>query len=70
MLFFHAFEMGLSIARAIEAGCEIIRNKLLIKQNLADGTTIIPNNLIDQNQGYWAELKDSEGNHIAFHSNY
>jgi len=70
MLFFHVFEMDLSIARAIESGGEVVRKKLLIKQNLEDGTTIIPNSLIDQNQGYWAELKDSEGNRIAFHSNY
>jgi len=41
----------------------------LIKQTNSKGDIIVANNLIDENIGYYAEITDSEGNHIGLYAN-
>ncbi len=56
------------MADALEAveeyGGEIVRRPILLKQTNEKGELIIGSNLIDNQVGYYAEIKDSEGNHI------
>lgn len=40
----------------------------ILKQMNKNGEFIIGKNLIDNEVGYYAEVKDSEGNHLYLHS--
>lgn len=47
---------------------EIIMPATLLKQRNKNGDVIIGSNLIDNQMGYYAEIKDSEGNHLYLYS--
>lgn len=69
IVFFYVIDMTEALSRTKLYGGQIIKPKTIIKQILADGSTIIPKTLMDDNLGYYAEITDSEGNRIALHSN-
>ena len=66
--FFFVNVMADAIDAVEENGGEIIRRPALLKQTNEQGEVIIGSNLIDNEVGYYAEIKDSEGNHIYFYS--
>ena len=69
-LFFFVSVLSDSIEAALARGGKIVRPKTLIKQHDKEGNLTIAKNLIDNKVGYFAELKDSEGNHISLYSHY
>lgn len=57
-----------TIELVIENGGEIIMPATILKQRNKNGDVIIGSNLIDNQMGYYAEIKDSEGNHLYLYS--
>lgn len=51
-----------------ENGGEIIMPASILKQKNKNGDIIIGSNMIDNQMGYYAEIKDSEGNHLYLYS--
>ena len=69
ILFFSVIDLSQVLINTIEKGGEIVIPKTLLKQINSKGDIIIAGNLIDENVGYFAEIIDSEGNHIGLYSN-
>jgi predicted enzyme related to lactoylglutathione lyase len=69
ILFFSVIDLSDVLKTSLEYKGRIILPKTLIKQMNSDGNTVITQNLIDDNIGYYAEITDSEGNHIGLYSN-
>ncbi|MGZ4049632.1 MAG: VOC family protein [Bacteroidia bacterium] len=69
ILFFCVTDLTDTLHKTIELGGKIIIPKTLIKQTNGKGDIIVANNLIDENIGYYAEITDSEGNHIGLYAN-
>ncbi len=70
ILFFYVNVLSDAIEAACNNGGKIIVPKMLIKQQDKAGKLTIAQNLIDNQVGYFAELTDSEGNHISLYSHY
>jgi uncharacterized protein len=68
-LFFYVVDITEILKNVTEYNGTIITAKTLLKQKNTSGNTVITNNLIDQNVGYYAEILDSEGNRIGLYSN-
>lgn len=56
------------IERVAEHGGEVVMTPTILKQMNKNGELIIGKNLIDDEVGYYAEVKDSEGNHLYLYS--
>ena len=56
------------IERVIECGGDVVMPPTILKQMNKNGEFIIGKNLIDNEVGYYAEVKDSEGNHLYLYS--
>lgn len=56
------------IERVVEHGGEVVMTPTILKQMNKNGEFIIGKNLIDNEVGYYAEIKDSEGNHLYLYS--
>ena len=69
-LFFYVNILSDAIEAAGNNGGKVITPKTLIKQTDKDGKRTIAQTLIDNQIGYFAELADSEGNHISLYSHY
>ena len=69
LLFFCVIDLSDVLKVVEENNGKVVTPKTLIKQINSSGNTIITQNLIDDNIGYYAEIKDSEGNHIGLYSN-
>jgi predicted enzyme related to lactoylglutathione lyase len=69
ILFFYVNVLSDAIEAACNNGGKVITPKTLIKQTDKDGNRTIAQNLIDNKVGYFAEMIDSEGNHISLYSN-
>ena len=70
ILFFYVNVLSDAIEAACHNGGKVITPKTLIKQTDEKGNRTIAQNLIDNQIGYFAELVDSEGNHISLYSHY
>lgn len=70
ILFFRVNVLSDAIEYACNNGGKVITPKTLIKQLDKDGNQVLGQNLIDNKTGYFAELTDSEGNHISLYSPY
>ena len=68
ILFFTVIDLSEVLKDTIEKGGKIVTPKTLMKQLSSKGDTIIAQNMIDGNVGYFAEIIDSEGNHIGLYS--
>lgn len=66
--FFFVTVMADAIEAVEENGGKIIRRPTLLKQTNENGEIIIGSNLIDNEVGYYAEIQDSEGNHLYLYS--
>lgn len=66
--FFFVNVMSDALELVEENGGEVIRRPILLKQTNENGELIIGSNLIDNEVGYYAEIKDSEGNHFYLYS--
>lgn len=69
ILFFYVVDISEILENVIEYNGVVVTNKTLLKQKNDSGNVVIANNFIDQNVGYFAEIKDSEGNRIGLYSN-
>lgn len=69
LLFFKVNDMTSTLKAVTVLGGEIISPKTIMRREGADGRTMIPETLIDNNQGYYAVIRDTEGNRIALYSN-
>ncbi|MGZ3864875.1 MAG: VOC family protein [Bacteroidia bacterium] len=70
ILFFYVNVLSDAVEAATQNGGKIVTPKTLIKQLDKNGNRTIAQNLIDNQVGYFAELIDSEGNHISLYSHY
>ena len=52
----------------LEFGGKMIKEPTLLRQKNKNGDIIIGTNLIDGQVGYYAEIQDSEGNHLYLYS--
>ena len=57
-----------TVESVLEFGGKIITEPTLLRQKNKNGDTIIGINLIDGQIGYYAEIQDSEGNHLYLYS--
>ncbi len=69
-LFFFVNVLSDAMDTAVICGGKIILEKTLLKQVDENGKTILADNLIDNQVGYYAEILDSEGNQISLYSHY
>jgi predicted enzyme related to lactoylglutathione lyase len=69
ILFFYVTDINKVLKTAVELNGKIVINKTFLKQKNSYGDIVIPQNLIDGKMGYYAEMVDSEGNHIGLYSN-
>jgi len=69
-LFFFVNILTDAIDSAMANGGKIVTPKTLLKQMNQEGKTILAQNLIDNQVGYFAEILDSEGNQLALYSHY
>jgi predicted enzyme related to lactoylglutathione lyase len=60
--------MADSIEKVTALGGKVIKEPSLLRQKNKDGAIIIGTNLIDGQVGYYAEIQDSEGNHLYLYS--
>ena len=67
-LFFYVNVLSDAIKIVVSLGGTIVTPKTLLKQVDANGNTILAENLIDNQIGYYAELIDCEGNPISLYS--
>jgi predicted enzyme related to lactoylglutathione lyase len=68
LMFFYVIDLSQVLINTVALNGKIVSPKTLLKQTNSSGNTIISNNLIDENIGYFAEIVDSEGNHIGLYS--
>ena len=57
-----------TIECVLEFGGKMIKEPTLLRQKNKNGDIIIGTNLIDGQVGYYAEIQDSEGNHLYLYS--
>lgn len=57
-----------SIENVTSYGGKVIKEPTLLRQKNKNGDVIIGTNLIDGQVGYYAEIQDSEGNHLYLYS--
>lgn len=69
MLYFKVNDMTSALKAVTTFGGEVINPKTIMRRESADGRTMIPETLIDNNQGYFAVIRDTEGNKLALYSN-
>ncbi len=69
-LFFYVNVLSDAIGSALAHGGKMVTPKTLLKHTNAEGKTVLAQNLIDNQVGYFAELLDSEGNQLALYSHY
>jgi predicted enzyme related to lactoylglutathione lyase len=69
VLFFKVLDMSETLRRIKELGGEVVKEKALIRNQLENGTSVIPNTLIDNSRGYYALFRDPHGNKMALYSN-
>ena len=69
-LFFHVRVLSDAIDIALQYGGKQVKAKTLLKQIDENGKTILAQNLIDNQVGYYAEILDSEGNTLCLYSHY
>ncbi len=69
VLFFYVSVLSDLLNNIRENQGVIITPKTLIRQHKSNGETLISSNLISENVGYFAEIIDSEGNHIGLYGN-
>ena len=69
-MFFFVNILSDAIDAALAQGGKIITPKMILKQTNAQGKTILAQNLLDDQVGYFAQLVDSEGNRLALYSHY
>jgi len=67
-VFFFVNVLSDALDTAIMCGGKIITEKTLLKQVDAQGKTVLAQNLMDDQVGYFAEILDSEGNQICLYS--
>lgn len=60
--------MNDTVDSVLEFGGKVIKNPSLLRQKNRNGDVIIGTNLIDGQIGYYAEILDSEGNHMYLYS--
>ena len=60
--------MADAIERVSKFGGKVIKEPSLLRQKNKEGAIIIGTNLIDGQVGYYAEIQDSEGNHLYLYS--
>lgn len=69
VIFFCVTDISEALSRTINGNGSIVIPKTLIKQSNSSGDIIVAKNLVDENIGYYAEIIDSEGNHVGLYSN-
>jgi predicted enzyme related to lactoylglutathione lyase len=69
-LFFFVNVLSDAIDAALAQGGKIITPKTILKHTNAEGKTILAQNLLDNQVGYFAQLVDSEGNRLALYSHF
>jgi predicted enzyme related to lactoylglutathione lyase len=69
VIFFCVDDLSEALRRTIDGNGSVVIPKTLIKQSNNSGDIIVSKNLIDENIGYFAEIIDTEGNHIGLYSN-
>ena len=69
ILFFCVIDISEVLSKTVELNGKIITPKTLIRQTNSQGDIIVASNLIDGNTGYYAEIADSEGNHVGLYAN-
>jgi predicted enzyme related to lactoylglutathione lyase len=69
-VFFFVNVLSDALDTALSFGGKMVTPKTLLKQIDASGKTVLANNLIDNQVGYFAEILDSEGNQISLYSHY
>lgn len=69
ILFFYVTNISKVLKAAAELNGKVVIDKTFLKQKNSYGEIVIPQNLIDGKMGYYAEIVDSEGNHIGLYSN-
>ena len=60
--------MNDTLEAVLEFGGKVIKEPSLLRQKNKNGDVIIGTNLIDGKIGYYAEILDSEGNHLYLYS--
>ena len=70
VLFFYVNILSEALQTVEDFGGKILMNKTLLKQYNTEGKSILAQNLIDNEIGYYAEVEDSEGNKLALYSHY
>lgn len=60
--------MNDTVETVLEFGGKVIKEPSLLRQKNKNGDVIIGTNLIDGKVGYYAEILDSEGNHLFLYS--
>lgn len=69
VLFFHTDDISSALERITAAGGEVIMKKTILKMKEEEGSVVIARSFIDNETGYIAKFRDSEGNIMALHSN-
>lgn len=69
VIYFCVTDLSYALNRTINGKGKIVIPKTLIKQINKSGEIMVSKNLIDEDIGYFAEIIDSEGNHIGLYSN-
>ncbi|HXC05675.1 MAG TPA: VOC family protein [Bacteroidia bacterium] len=69
VLFFKVYDMSETLRNIKTLGGTVLKEKSLIRNQLENGTSVIPNTLIDNSLGYYALFRDPEGNKMALYSN-
>ncbi len=69
VIFFCVTDLSHALSKTTSNNGSIVTPKTLIKQINNAGDVMVSKNLIDENIGYFAEIIDSEGNHIGLYSN-
>lgn len=68
-IYFHVDRISEVIALAVQHGGEVIINKTLLKAYNAEADNVIAKTMFDGKIGYFAKIKDTEGNILGLHSN-
>lgn len=69
VIYLHVERMGEILSKIERCGGTILQGKTLLKSYNDDNLDIISGTLFDGKIGYFAKIKDTEGNIIGLHSN-
>jgi len=69
VLFFKVIDLNETLNRVGKAGGQVISQPFLVKQRDKNGHDIIGKNLLDDDVGYLAEIKDFDGNRLFLYAN-